>query len=88
MAERVGFEPTDAFASPVFKTGSFNRSDISPEKAGASIVQALVYDTMTTYNLSTNFRKAFFGKFCFFSKKDLHFLAGRGSMYKLTTNSK
>ena len=30
MAERVGFEPTDAFTSPVFKTGSFNRSDISP----------------------------------------------------------
>ena len=32
MAERVGFEPTDACASPVFKTGSFNRSDISPYK--------------------------------------------------------
>ncbi len=30
VAERVGFEPTDACASPVFKTGSFNRSDISP----------------------------------------------------------
>ena len=30
VAERVGFEPTDAFTSPVFKTGSLNRSDISP----------------------------------------------------------
>ena len=30
MAERVGFEPTDACASPVFKTGSFDHSDISP----------------------------------------------------------
>ena len=30
LAERVGFEPTDAFTSPVFKTGSLNRSDISP----------------------------------------------------------
>ena len=30
MAERVGFEPTDAFTSPVFKTGSLNHSDISP----------------------------------------------------------
>ena len=30
MAERVGFEPTETCASPVFKTGSFNRSDISP----------------------------------------------------------
>ena len=31
MAERVGFEPTDARASPVFKTGAFNRSAISPD---------------------------------------------------------
>ena len=30
MAERVGFEPTDACTSPVFKTGSFDHSDISP----------------------------------------------------------
>ena len=30
LAERVGFEPTDAFTSPVFKTGAFNRSAISP----------------------------------------------------------
>ena len=30
LEERVGFEPTDARTSPVFKTGSFNRSDISP----------------------------------------------------------
>ena len=26
MAERVGFEPTDACASPVFKTGTFNQT--------------------------------------------------------------
>ena len=26
----MGFEPTDTCASPVFKTGSFNHSDISP----------------------------------------------------------
>ena len=30
LAERVGFEPTDAFTSPVFKTGAFNHSAISP----------------------------------------------------------
>lgn len=30
MAERVGFEPTGTCAPPVFKTGSFNHSDISP----------------------------------------------------------
>ncbi len=34
VAERVGFEPTDTCVSPVFKTGSFNRSDISPSKKG------------------------------------------------------
>ena len=32
MAERVGFEPTDAFTSPVFKTGAFNHSATSPKK--------------------------------------------------------
>ena len=32
LAERVGFEPTDACTSPVFKTGSLNRSDISPNR--------------------------------------------------------
>ena len=26
----MGFEPTDAFTSPVFKTGAFDRSAISP----------------------------------------------------------
>ena len=33
MAERVGFEPTvPSLGSPVFKTGSLNRSDISPNR--------------------------------------------------------
>ena len=41
MAERVGFEPTDAHASPVFKTGSLNRSDISP--IGLSIFYYTIY---------------------------------------------
>ncbi len=30
MAEREGFEPPEACASPVFKTGTLNHSDISP----------------------------------------------------------
>ena len=30
LAERVGFEPTDACTSPVFKTGALNRSATSP----------------------------------------------------------
>jgi hypothetical protein len=30
LAEGVGFEPTDPFGSPVFKTGALNRSAIPP----------------------------------------------------------
>lgn len=30
LADGMGFEPTDAFTSPVFKTGAFNHSAISP----------------------------------------------------------
>jgi hypothetical protein len=30
VAEREGFEPPEACASPVFKTGTLNHSDISP----------------------------------------------------------
>jgi hypothetical protein len=31
LAEGVGFEPTDPFGSPVFKTGALNRSAIPPK---------------------------------------------------------
>lgn len=34
MAEMVGFEPTDAFTSTVFKTASLNHSDTSPSSGG------------------------------------------------------
>jgi hypothetical protein len=34
MAERVGFEPTLAFAKPVFKTGAINHSTTSPDSFG------------------------------------------------------
>jgi hypothetical protein len=33
LAEGVGFEPTETFASPVFKTGAINRSTTPPRKA-------------------------------------------------------
>ena len=33
MAEGVGFEPTDPYGSPVFKTGALNRSAIPPVKS-------------------------------------------------------
>ena len=55
MAERVGFEPTDACASPVFKTGSFNRSDISPSCEGCPSLEHLKYDTISPSYLSTGF---------------------------------
>jgi hypothetical protein len=35
MAERVGFEPTVRFRTPVFKTGAINHSTTSPD-AGLS----------------------------------------------------
>ena len=31
MAEKVGFEPTVAFATPLFESGTFNHSDTSPQ---------------------------------------------------------
>ncbi|MDK2971772.1 MAG: hypothetical protein PWP23_1527 [Candidatus Sumerlaeota bacterium] len=34
MAVGVGFEPTDPCGSPVFKTGSLNRSDTPPRGGG------------------------------------------------------
>ncbi len=33
MAEGVGFEPTEPFGSPVFKTGALNHSAIPPRCA-------------------------------------------------------
>ena len=52
LEERVGFEPTDARTSPVFKTGSFNHSDISPWSTCYIIPQH--------FCLSTLFYKNFF----------------------------
>ena len=44
LAERVGFEPTDAFTSPVFKTGAFDHSAISPcVKVRSTQTQVLFY---------------------------------------------
>lgn len=52
----MGFEPTDARTSPVFKTGSFNRSDISPRVDDFLIISDL-YLLVNTYFLY--FRKKF-----------------------------
>ena len=62
LAERVGFEPTDARTSPVFKTGAFNHSAISPcEKA--SIPKRMKNLTIVPVLLSTEKEKNFFEKF-------------------------
>ncbi len=37
LAGRVGFEPTVAFTTPVFKTGAFNRSAISRKLYGGNL---------------------------------------------------
>lgn len=46
MAERVGFEPTRPLGLPVFKTGAFNRSAISPDICHAGCL----YDSMQDYS--------------------------------------
>ena len=52
LAERVGFEPTDAFTSPVFKTGAFNRSAISPD-----LVPRLPQTQLLIYHITSPFVK-------------------------------
>ena len=57
LAERVGFEPTDAFTSPVFKTGAFNRSAISPDNESAPNSQTQVlYYHMCPIFVNRNFK--------------------------------
>ena len=40
MAERVGFEPTEPFGSPVFKTGAIDHSTTSPMILAAPALNA------------------------------------------------
>ncbi len=54
----MGFEPTDACTSPVFKTGSFNHSDISPSP-GSGQMQKKLYNTSP--DLSMKNENIFFG---------------------------
>ena len=65
LAERVGFEPTDAFTSPVFKTGAFNRSAISPgdEFAPNSQTRILYYHKKYPFvNRNSKFFHRIFGQ--------------------------
>lgn len=41
LAERVGFEPTNDRSSPVFKTGAFNHSAISPQSRDRILAENL-----------------------------------------------
>ena len=68
VAERVGFEPTDACTSPVFKTGSFNRSDISPYGVPVTGTLLIYYHRWLGFvNKKLNFLCD--KNFCFFRKK-------------------
>ena len=66
LAERVGFEPTDAFTSPVFKTGAFDHSAISPcVKVRSTQTQELFYHRGIYLSTKNNGRKGvFFKKMC------------------------
>ncbi len=53
VAERVGFEPTDARASPVFKTGALNQLDhLSLWQRPPGAPQRENYDIINRYPLS------------------------------------
>ena len=54
MAERVGFEPTEPFGSPVFKTGAIDHSTTSPLSVSAFAMEPLVGFEPTTYSLRMN----------------------------------
>ena len=41
FAEREGFEPPVPLSTPVFKTGTFNRSVISPDTANLVIIYVI-----------------------------------------------
>ena len=66
LAERVGFEPTDAFTSPVFKTGAFDHSAISPcVKVRSTQTQESFYHRGIYLSTKNNGRKdVFFKKMC------------------------
>src|SRR5690348_11405269 len=47
LADGVGFEPTDACTSPVFKTGAFNPSATHP--SGACRGRSLTFQVMSSH---------------------------------------
>ena len=53
LAEGVGFEPTVGKPTPVFKTGSFGRSDTLPSLI---LVDVVLYDFQLHYGVITPWR--------------------------------
>ena len=79
LAERVGFEPTDAFTSPVFKTGAFDHSAISPcVKVHSTQTQDLFYHRGLCLSTINKERKDVFSR-----KNGLTFVGGGGIINKL-----
>ena len=79
LAERVGFEPTDAFTSPVFKTGAFDHSAISPcVKVHSTQTQDLLYHRGLCLSTINKERKDVFSR-----KNGLTFVGGGGIINKL-----
>ena len=75
----MGFEPTDAFTSPVFKTGAFDHSAISPcVKVRSTQTQELFYHRGIVLSIKNKRRKD-----GFFRKNMLTFAARSGIINKL-----
>ena len=52
--ERVGFEPTEAFTSPVFKTGAINHSTTSPAVDPWGRKECLMTATPSAFSFKTH----------------------------------
>ncbi len=50
MAERVGFEPTGAYAPAVFKTAALNHSTISPNKSAIDFNKYIIFSAKCKSN--------------------------------------
>ena len=75
----MGFEPTDAFTSPVFKTGAFDHSAISPcVKVHSTQTQDLLYHRGLCLSTINKERKDVFSR-----KNGLTFVGGGGIINKL-----
>ena len=75
----MGFEPTDAFTSPVFKTGAFDHSAISPcVKVHSTQTQDLFYHRGLCLSTINKERKDVFSR-----KNGLTFVGGGGIINKL-----